>query len=143
MVDGAGTELDRERNRSPLGELVPMQAQSEPRGPARLEVASSLVDVEGPFFDKNVCGHREPGRLRQHLRKRKLEVRGGATELRRHRVCPEPGGDPAGLANRAQRGELGLLVESVAGLGLERGRAGPSHPPTMASDSLGQAAFAG
>src|SRR5207248_4593368 len=52
VIDGAGAELDRERNRSLLGELVPVEAQSEPRGPARLEVAASLVDVEGPSSRK-------------------------------------------------------------------------------------------
>jgi hypothetical protein len=43
-------------------------------------------------------------------------------------VGAEPRRDPARARDGAELGELGVVVEAVAGLRLERRRAGPPHP---------------
>src|SRR3712207_8985106 len=54
------------------------------------------------------------------------------TTLFRSRVRAQPRGDAAGSRDGAQLRELGLAVEPVPGLRLERRRAVPQHPATMA-----------
>src|SRR5207248_5639017 len=52
MVDGARAELDRERYRTELRELVAVEAELEPVRAAGLQVASSLVRVERAAFQE-------------------------------------------------------------------------------------------
>ena len=137
VVDRPCAELDRERDRALLGELVAVQAQREPGVAARLEVAARLRRVERAALEEDVGGLGDLRRLGQHLGEREVEVRVGvAVELRRHRVRAEPRRHAAGVADRAERRELGVAVEPVAGLRLERRRAvarassrGGARPP--------------
>src|SRR6266566_6405200 len=54
----------------------------------------------------------------------------------------EPGRDSPDSANRSQGGELGLAVEPVAGLRLERRRSVTEHPAAVALDRGAQAVLA-
>ena len=56
---------------------------------------------------------------------------------------PEPGRDPARVPDRAQLGELGVVVEAVPGLRLEGGRAVGAHPARMPLDHRRQPSHAG
>ena len=135
VVDRPRAELDRERDRTLLGELVAVEPQREAGVAARLEVAARLGRVERAALEEDVGGLGERRRLGKHLGEGEVEVRVGvAVELRRHRVRPEPRRDAAGGPDRAQRRELGVAVEPVAGLRLERRRAVPEHPPAVAFD---------
>ena len=101
MIDGPGAELDRQRDRTLLGELIAVQAKSEPRGTASLEVAASLVDVERPLLEKDIRARGQPRSFRQDFGEREVEIGIGVLELRRHSMGTEPGGDPAGFPDRA------------------------------------------
>ena len=70
MIDGPGAELDRQRDRTLLGELIAVQAKSEPRGTASLEVAASLVDVERPLLEKDIRARGQPRSFRQDFGER-------------------------------------------------------------------------
>src|SRR5262249_24586028 len=76
----------------------------------------------------------EPSRLRQHLGEREVEIAIGVVELRRHCVGAEPGRNPTRSLYRPERRELGLAVEPVARLGLERRRTLAEHPRAMQRD---------
>ena len=130
VVDGPRAQLDRERDRTRLRELVAVQAQREPRVAAGRQVAACLRRVERPALEEDVRGLRELSRLRQHLVDEELDVRLGAgvRELGRDRVRAEPGRDAARVHDRAQLRELRVVVEPVAGLRLEGRRACLAHP---------------
>ena len=142
VVDGARAELDRERDRAGLRELVAVEAQREAGVAARLEVAARLRRVEGAALEEDVGRFRDLGSFGQHLGEREVEVRVGVGELRRDRVRAEPRRDAARVADRAERRELGVLVEPVAGLRLERRRAGGAHPVAVTLDGGAQAVLA-
>ena len=116
MVDRARTELDRERDRARLGELVAVQSQRKARRAAGLEVAARLVGVERAPLEEDVGRLGERGRLGQDLGEQEVEVGVGVVELGRHRVRAEPGRHAAGRADGAKLGELGVVVEAVARL---------------------------
>ena len=143
VVDRARAELDRERDRPLLGELVAVEAQREAGVPARFEVPARLRGVERAALEEDVRRLGEPCRLGQHLGEREVEVRVAVGELGRHRVSAEPGRDPTRGPDRAQGGELGVAVEAVARLRLERRRAVAEHPAAMALDRLPQAVLPG
>src|SRR3546814_4237484 len=65
-LDGAGAELDRERDRARLRELVAVQPQGEAVRLAGLEIAARLVDVEGPALEEDVGRLGELRSLREH-----------------------------------------------------------------------------
>src|SRR5438270_14044233 len=54
MVDGPRAELDRQRDRAELGELVAVEAKRKAGIAAGLEVAARLRDVEGSALDEHV-----------------------------------------------------------------------------------------
>ena len=122
MIDGARAELDRERDRSELGELIAVQAQREARVHTCFEVPPSLVHSKCAALDEHVGSLRDRRRFGQHLRQGEVHVGGRVVELGRNSVRPQPGWNPAGGSNRAQRRKLRLAVEPIAGLGLERRR---------------------
>ena len=138
VVDRPRADLDRERNRAELRELVPVQAQCKPCLSARLEIAARLPDVERAALDEDVCGFGDLRRRRQDLGEQKVEVRVGVVELRRHRVRAQEGRDPSFLPDHLQRGDLGLAIEPVARLGLEGRGAGGEHPASMPAQRLAQ-----
>ena len=138
MVDGAGVELDRERDGALLRELVTVHAQSKPRPRAGFEVTTCANGVEGPAFEEHVRCLRHLRRLGQNLGECEVEVGVGIRELGRHGVRPEPGGHAAGRANRIQRRELGVAVEPVTGLRLEGRRPGAQHPAAVLPHPLGE-----
>src|SRR5262249_6905263 len=70
------------------------------------------------------------------------EVVVGIVELRRDGVGAEPRRNTAGGADRAQRAELCLTVESVARLGLERRRAVTEHRVPVSRRGGGQLGLA-
>ncbi len=63
MIDGARAELDGERDRSGLGELIAVQAQRQAGEPARLEVAARLGRVKGAPLEKHVGRVRDASRI--------------------------------------------------------------------------------
>src|SRR5205823_12713645 len=100
--------------------------------------------VEGATLQEDVGRLGDRRRLGQDLGEREVEVRVAVpVELGRDGVCAEPGGRAAGVADRAQRRELGLAVEAVARLPLERRRAVTTHPAAVALDRRAQAVLAG
>ena len=111
-----------------------MKPEPEARGPADLEVPPRLRGIERTALEEHVgrlgylCG------LRQHLGNGEVEVGVGVRELRRHSVGAQPGRDAACVADRAERRELRLAIEPVAGLGFERGRALTKHPRAVLRD---------
>ena len=102
MVDRAGAELDRERNRTALRELVAVQPQRQSAAATRLEVAPRLLGVEGAALQEHVGGVGELCGVRKHLGERELEIRVGVHELRRHSVSTEPRRCASGGADRTQ-----------------------------------------
>ena len=143
MVDRPGTELDGEADGARLRELVTVQPEREAGRGARTQVAVGLRRIERAALEEHVGRLRECCRLRQHLREEEVDVGVGSLELGRHRVRSEPGGNAAGGANRAQLGELGVVVEPVPGLPLERGRAVRPHPGTVSHGSAHELVLAG
>jgi hypothetical protein len=133
VVDRARAELDRERDRSGFRELVAVQTQGQAGVAAGLEVPTGLLAVEGASFEEDVGGLGEVRCVREHVRQCELEVRVGVGELGRHGVRAQPRRDATGGRDRAERGELGLEVEPVARLRLERRRAVAQHPGGVAA----------
>ena len=138
VVDRARAELERERDRAALRELVAVQPQRKACVAARLEIAARLGGVERAAFEEDVGGRRDLRGFGQHLREREVEVGVAVVELRRHRVRAEPRRRAARVADRAQGRELGVVVEPVAGLALPRRRAVREHPLRMPLDSDAQ-----
>ena len=117
MVDRARAELDRERDRARLGELVAVEAEREPGSAARLQVAAGLRRVEGAALEEDVRGLGEPRSLGQHLARARSRGRRRASSNSGGTACaPSQVGTPPAARIAAQRGELGLAVEPVAGL---------------------------
>ena len=142
VVDRARAELDGERDRAPLGELVAVQPQRQAGGFAGLEVAPGLGGVEGAAFEEDVCRVGQRRRLRQHLGDRPVEVRIGVRLLGRHCMGAEPGRRSARVADGAQRRQLGVPVEPVPRLAFPAGRSVSQHPagvPLDAREQLGLA----
>ncbi len=142
MVDRAGAELDRERDRPLLGELVAVQAKCETRVSARFQVAPRLLRREGAALDEDVRRLGDLSSLGQDLAEGEVEVGVGVLVLGWYGVCAKPGGDTALGVDRAQRRELGLTVEPVARLPLERRRAGMEHPLPVPPDGCPETVFA-
>jgi hypothetical protein len=114
VVDRPGAELDRERDRSELVELIAVQPQRETRVTTGLEVAARLSTVNAPS-STNTSAASASARPRARPRQHEVEVSVRVLELRRHSVRAEPRRHAAG-AERAQRRELGLAVEPVSRL---------------------------
>ena len=102
VVDGARCELDRQPDRTLLGELVAVDAHCEARRRTGVEVAPRLRDVEGAAFEEDVGSLRELGCIRQDLGHHEVDVRVRVGELGRHRVGAQPRRDTPGVADRAQ-----------------------------------------
>ena len=102
MVDRSRAELDRERNRTLLRELVAVQAQRQTRFGASGEIAPRLVGVERATLEEDVRGLRDFRRRGEHLREGEVEVRVCVAELRRHGMRTEPRRDTAGGFDRTQ-----------------------------------------
>ena len=77
MVDAPRAEVDRERDRPALGELVAVQAEREPGRRARLEVAARLRRVERAALEEDVGRVGELRRLGEHVGEDEVEVRVG------------------------------------------------------------------
>ncbi len=138
VIDRASAQLDRQRDRTGLRELVAVQAQGEPGGGARFEEAPCLGHVERASFEEHVRRVGERGRLGQHLAEREVEVRVGVRELGRHRMRAEPGRRATRGTHRTQRVELGRQIEPVAGFALPRRRAVSEQPVGMARHPLSE-----
>jgi len=110
VVDRSRAELDREPDRARFRELVAVQTQGQPGVAARFEVAARLVGVERATLEKDVGRVRDLARVGQHLGQQEVDVRIAVLELGRHRVRAEPRRDAACRTNRAQLGELGVVV---------------------------------
>ena len=106
VVDGACAELDGQRDRARLGELVAVEPEREPCL-AREEVPASLCGIERPAFDEDVRRARELCRLGQDLTEHELDVGVRVVVLGRDRVQAEERRDAAGGAHDPQLGELG------------------------------------
>ncbi|MGZ4424856.1 MAG: hypothetical protein ACXVZK_09285 [Gaiellaceae bacterium] len=115
-----------------------MQTERETRVGAGTQIAPRLPGVEGAALDEHVCGFRDSGGIREHLRQDEVEVGIRVVVLGRHCVCPEPRGDPALVSDRLQRVELGVAVEAVAGLRLERRRPRAQHPAAVCAHGGGE-----
>ena len=87
MIHGARAELDRERDRTRLGELVSVQAEGETGVSTRLEVATSNLDPERAALEKDIGGLGQSCSLGQHLVEQEVDVRLATfvRELRRDR----------------------------------------------------------
>src|SRR5206468_2342039 len=77
VVDGACAELDRERDRTLLRELVAVEAQCEPGVLARPQVAPGLRRVERAALEEDVGGVGELRGVGQYLGQREVEIRVG------------------------------------------------------------------
>jgi hypothetical protein len=122
-----------------------VQPELEPRRATRPEVATRLLDVERPPLDEDVGRLRQPGRVGKDVGEQEVDVgvRAGVRELGRDRVRPEPGRNASHSLDRPQLGELGVAVEAVPGLRLERRRARPEHPLDVAPERLRKPVLAG
>src|SRR5215217_734082 len=113
VVHATGAELEGQRDRTPLGELVGMQPGREPVLLARLEVASCLW---------------------HHFMDHELHVLSRAIELGRDSVCPQEGRiyvhktAPSRDLDRTQGLQLRLAVQAVARLRLCGHRPVLEHP---------------
>src|SRR5207249_8579505 len=94
MVNRTRAELDRQRNRTLLGELVTVQAERETGPGTGGEIAPGLVGVERASLEENVGRLRDLRRGREHVGQCEVEVRVRIVELRRHGVRTEPRRDP-------------------------------------------------
>ncbi len=136
VVDRARPQLDRERDRAALRELVAVEAQREPGVAAGDQIAARLRGVERPALEKDIGRGRESRRVGQDLCEREVEVRVGIGGLGRHGVCAEPGRRAARRGHGPKRLELGLAVEPVARLALPGRRSVRKHPAGVALDPL-------
>ena len=135
MIDGARAQLDRERDRPRLRELIPVEPQREARVPAGFEVPPRLGRVEGAALEEHVACFGEQRRSRQNLVEEEVEIRVGVAELGRHGMRAKPGRDAARCPDCAELCELGVAIEPIARLRLEGRRAMNAHPAAM---SLGR-----
>ncbi len=134
MVDRACAELDGERHRPDLGQLIAVEAEREPGGATREQVAACLLDVERPPLDEDVRGDCDARRVRQHLGNHPIDVGIRVGMLGWDGVRAEPGRHAPGGPNRLELGELGVVVEAVPTLALEgRGPVG-QHRGSMTRD---------
>ncbi len=143
MVDGACSKLDRERDRPGLGELVTVKPQLEPVVAGGFEIPPRLDGVEGAALEEHVGGLGDRRGVGEHVGDQPVDVLVGAVALGRHGVRAEERRDAALRHDRAQGCQLGLVVEPVARLRLERRRALAEHPAAVAGDGLTQSALAG
>ncbi len=136
VVDGTRAELDRERDGAGLRELVTVEAQRETCLAASVEVAARLVAVERAALEEDVRRLGDLRGLGKHVFDEELDVRVGSLvdEVGRNGVRAEPRPDTARVRDSAELGELGVTVEPVARLRLERRRARLEHP----ADVLGK-----
>ncbi len=127
MIDRPRTELDREPDRTQLRELIAVQPELEPGTTTGREIFTRLSDVERTALDKDIGRLRKPRSFRQDLTHQELDVRISSLplELRRKCVRTEPGGNATCVAHDAELSELGLAIEPVPRLRLERRRPGP------------------
>ena len=93
VVDRARAELDRERDRSLLGELVAVEPEREAGVAAGGQIAARLCGVEGAALEEDVRRLGDARRLGEHLGEREVEVGVRVVELGRHGVGAEPGRD--------------------------------------------------
>ncbi len=128
MVDRSRAQLDREPDRARLRELVAVQAEREPRGPARFEVAAGLIDIERAPLEEDVGRLRELRRVGQDVGDQEGDVRIAVGELGRDRVGAKPRRDATSGANSTQLRELGVVIEAIARLPLEGRRTVATHP---------------
>src|SRR5918995_2981531 len=140
VVYAAGAELEGQRDRTPLGELVRMQAEREPVLPARLEVASRLRHLERTTLQEDVGGSGQGRCFRQHFLDHELHVLSRALELGRDRMGPEEGrihvhgAAMSRVVDRTQRFHFRLAVEPVARLPLCGRRPVLQHPTEVTLD---------
>src|SRR5918994_7922854 len=120
VVHAAGAELEGQRDRTPLGELVRVQAEREPVLPARLKLASRLRHLERTTHQKDV-GESGQGRcFWQHFMDHELHVLCRAIELGWNRVRSKKcwiyiyRATAACFLDRTQGLQLRLAVEAVA-----------------------------
>ena len=139
MVDRSGSELDRERDRPRLRELVTVEPEREPGLGAGEQVAPRLIHIESAALEEHVGRLRNARSAGQDVGQREGEVGVGAVELRRHRVRAEPCRYAACVPHCPQAGKLGLTVEAVARLRLERRRPLRAHPGAVTLHSGPQA----
>ncbi len=145
VIHRARAELDRERDRTRLGELVAVQAEREAGIGAGAQVPARLLGVERSALEEHVRCLGETGCLGQHLVEQEVDVRIAPLlgELGRNRVCAEPGGNAPRSANRAELRELRLTVEPVPGLRLERRRPRTEHPADVLVERSRETVLAG
>ena len=112
----------------------PWSRSASPASREADQVAPGLVGVECSALEEDVRRNRKPCRLGEDLGDQEVDVGVGARfgELGRHRVCAEPRRDAASGADGAELGELGVAIEPVPGLRLERRRPRLEHPADMA-----------
>src|SRR4029077_5046369 len=104
------------------------QAESQAGIPGGGEVAPGLCRIERAALEEDVGRFGHLRRFREDLGEGEVEIAVCVQVLRWYSVRAEPGRDPAGRADRPELGELGVPVESVAGLRLERRRPLVQHP---------------
>ena len=74
MVNRNRAELDRERDRTGLRELVAVESERQACCGAGLEVAACLGGIEGPALEEDVGRFGDRRGLGQHLGEREVEV---------------------------------------------------------------------
>src|SRR5215210_1060902 len=120
VVYATGAELYGQRDRTPLGELVRVEAEREPVLLARLEVAFRLRHLERTTLQEYVGGSAQGRCFWQHFMDHELHVLSRAIELGRYRVRSEKGRiyihgtAMSRVVDRTQRLQLRLAVEAVA-----------------------------
>lgn len=98
------------------------------------EVPPRLRGVKGSTLDEDVRRDRDRRRLGEDFADRPVDVGVRVRLLGRHRMGAEPRRDPTGVANRGELGHLGLAIEAVTALPLERRRAVRDHGVAMPCD---------
>ena len=114
VVDGAGAQLDRERDGAALGELVAVEPQGETGVAAGGEITPCLCRIEGTSLEEHVGGIGNFGGRGQHLLEGEVEIGVRAVELGRDRMSAEPGRRASRRADRTEGRKLGLAVEAIA-----------------------------
>src|SRR5215212_208864 len=138
VVYATGAELEGQRDRTPLGELVGMQPGREPVLLARLQVASCLGDLERTTLQEDIGGSGQGRCFWQHFMDHELHVLSRAIELGRYRVRSEKGriyihgAAMSCVVDRTQGLQFRLAVEAVARLRLCGRRPVLQHPAEMA-----------
>ena len=142
VVDGSRAELDRQSDRSRLGELIAVESQRQAGRGTRLQVPTCLRSVERSSFEEDVGRFGERRGLWQDIRDQELDVRVCVGELGRHRVRAEPGGNAARSTYCPELRKLRVVVEPVAGLRLERRRPVGAHARAMTLRDARELVFA-